>query len=136
MDRLSQLLKKEYQEFLRFDIDEDKALYGSLKPEAVKVLQSLLPEVRRRDSYFPRATGLRNLSIPRERGFFVALPRTGDQNTNVRSKRRKAPKPTLNSVMQEAQRTKAETQRLCAETRAILDRLERGGGFEERKPEP
>ena len=44
MDRLSQLLKKDYQEFLRFDIDEDRALYGSLKPETVKALQSFSPK--------------------------------------------------------------------------------------------
>ena len=53
MDRLSQLLKKEYQEFLRFDIDEDRALYGSLKPETVKALQSFSPKSEVYNIYEP-----------------------------------------------------------------------------------
>ena len=53
MDRLSQLLKSEHGEFLRFDIDENTALYGSLKPETVKALQSLSPKSEVYNIYEP-----------------------------------------------------------------------------------
>lgn len=53
MDRLSQLLKSEHGEFLRFDIDEDRALYGSLKPETVKALQALSPKSEVYNIYEP-----------------------------------------------------------------------------------
>ena len=53
MDRLCQLLKKEYREFLRFDIDEDRALYGSFTPETVKALQSFNPKSEVYNVYEP-----------------------------------------------------------------------------------